>query len=77
MSENHDYLRTAGASRLYGDVLLLQLKGAAYAAVVLLALLAGYMVLLGISSLLPPESKEALDPTPTSSLIVEELSPYA
>ena len=76
MSDDHNYLRPEGTSRLYGDVLLLQLKGAAYAAVVLLVLLAGYMILLGISALLPPESKEALDPTPTSFLVVEDV-PFA
>jgi len=66
----HDYLRTSnGEFRLTADVTALMLKGAGYAALFCLVIGISYAVLVGLASLLPPESKEALDPTPTSMLI--------
>ncbi|MCK0167671.1 RC-LH1 core complex protein PufX [Jannaschia sp. S6380] len=71
MSDNHDYLKTStGGFRLRADVLALMLKGAAYAAILCFAILILGWILLGVSRLLPPESKEAWDPTPTSSVVL-------
>jgi hypothetical protein len=72
MSDNHDYLGTSDNTfRLRADVLALMLKGAGYAAIFCVAV----GVLLGatiwIGSLLPPESKEAPDPSYGYILTVE------
>lgn len=67
MSDNNDYLRTgSGDFRLRADVLALMLKGAGYAA--LFCVVVGFLLwaVYGIGQLLPPESKEADDPTPFS-----------
>ena len=66
----HDYLRTDNRNfRLTADVTALMLKGAGYAALFCLILGIAYAVLIGISSVLPEDSKFGLDPTPTSMLI--------
>ena len=67
MSENidpgaHEYLRMSGRSRLGADILALMMKGAGYALLFCFVLLIAGWVLVGISRLLPPESKEAWDP---------------
>lgn len=73
MSDNnnpigHDYLGTADNPklRLSGDVLILMLKGAGYAAVFCLATWFSIWVLYAIGLQLPAESREAEDPTPFS-----------
>lgn len=51
-------------TRLVYDVLGLMMKGAGYAAAVILAVWAVIYVIYLVGLLLPPESKEAVDPTP-------------
>ena len=58
----HEYLRMDGSARLATNILGLMMKGAGYAAVFCLVLLIAGWVLVGISRLLPPESKEGWDP---------------
>jgi len=69
MSEHNDYLRTGTRSfRLSADVLALMTKGAGYAALFCLAIyVVGYITVV-IAGLLPEDSKQAPDPTPTSFL---------
>ena len=71
MSDNHDYLGTADNPklRLFADVLLLQMKGAGYAALFCLAMLILIWGLYGIGLLLPEESRDTEDPTPFSHMI--------
>jgi hypothetical protein len=72
MSDEHqnDYLRTSnGDFRVTADVTALMLKGAGYAAIFCLVIGLAYAVLIGISSILPEDSKFAPDPTPTSMII--------
>ena len=68
MTENHDYLGTADNPKLQlsGEVLILMLKGAGYAAVFCLGLWFFIWALYAIGLLLPEESREAEDPTPFS-----------
>ncbi len=68
MSENTDYLGVEGQSRLYGDILLLMLKGAGYACVACLAIWFVVAVLIGIGRALPAESRETPDPINRSSI---------
>lgn len=70
MSDNNDYLRTSSRTfRLTADVTTLMLKGAGYAAIFCIIILFVSVVAVKLAGLLPPESKEAVDPTPTSFLI--------
>jgi len=71
MSEHdHDYLGTdRGNFRLTADITALMLKGAGYAALFCLVIGLAYAVLIGISNLLPEDSKFAPDPTPLSMSI--------
>ena len=66
MSDNHFDLGVSRKGRLYADILLLMLKGAGYAAIVFFGIWIGIVVLAWLGSFLPPESKEALDPSPWS-----------
>lgn len=68
MTGNHDYLGNADNPklRLSGDVLILMLKGAGYAAIFCLATWFFIWALYAIGMMLPEESKEAEDPTPFS-----------
>ena len=69
-----NYLRTNTRDfRLTADVTALMLKGAGYAALFCFAIGLAYAVLIGISSLLPEDSKLAPDPTPTSMITIEAL----
>ncbi|MDB4053470.1 RC-LH1 core complex protein PufX [Octadecabacter sp.] len=66
----NDYLRTSNSDfRVTADVTALMLKGAGYAAIFCLVIGLAYAVLIGISSILPEDSKFAPDPTPTSMII--------
>ena len=77
MSDQDDYLRTGNREfRLTADVTALMLKGAGYAALFCLVLGLAYAVLIGISNLLPEDSKFAPDPTPTS-MIIEDAAVFA
>ncbi len=72
MTDHHDYLRTGGRSfRLTADVSILMLKGAGYAAVFCIALIIVAWAFVGIARILPEESKQAPDPTPTSAFLIE------
>ena len=66
----HDYLTTPGnpQSRLYGDITLLMLKGAGYAAVFSLGVVLFVAFFAWVGGLLPEESQFAPDPTPLSAL---------
>ncbi len=64
MSDNNDYLRTSnGNFRITADVTALMLKGAGYAAIFCVVMLVIAMVMVWFAGLLPPESKEAADPS--------------
>lgn len=67
---DHNYLRTDDPKfRLTADVFLLMMKGAGYAALFCIVVGALIWITVGIGSLLPPESKEAPDPTPLSLVV--------
>jgi hypothetical protein len=69
MNDQNDYLRTGTRSfRLSADVTALMLKGAGYAALFCLAVYLIAWAMIGLSRLLPEDSKLAPDPTPTSFL---------
>ncbi|SEW41527.1 Intrinsic membrane protein PufX [Cognatiyoonia koreensis] len=68
MSENTDYLGVEGRSRLYGDVLLLMLKGAGYACAFCLIVWFVMAVIIGIGRALPAESRDTPDPINRSSI---------
>ena len=72
MKHNHDYLGVNEDPNiaLKGQVLILQLKGAGYAAVFCLALVLGVLALAWLGKLLPEESRETEDPTPFSYMQV-------
>ncbi len=73
----NDYLRTSNSDfRVTADVTALMLKGAGYAAIFCLVIGLAYAVLIGISSILPEDSKFAPDPTPTS-MIIEDIRFFA
>ena len=71
---DHDYLRTADdpTFRLRADVLSLMLKGAGYAAAFCIAVGVILGATIWVGGLLPPESKEAPDPTPLSYVLPAE-----
>ena len=68
MSDNHDYLGVDGDPklRLGGAVLMLQLRGAGYAALICLVVVLGIWLLAVLGRTLPDESRETEDPTPYS-----------
>jgi len=68
MKQTHDYLdaNEDSTSALKGQVLLLQLKGAGYAAAFCLALLLFILALAWVGKLLPEDSRFTDDPTPFS-----------
>ena len=73
MSDDNDILRTgSGSFRLYADGLALMMRGAGWALLFVFALGIAYWILLGISALLPEQSKERPDPTPLSYLAAPE-----
>ncbi len=73
MSNNDDYLGTASNKnfRLSGDILMLMLKGAAYAAVFCLVVWFSIAAMAWIGKMLPDESRETEDPTPYSFYLIE------
>ena len=79
MSDNHEYLRVGEDSSfgLRGDVLMLMLRGAGYAAIFLLAMLILVWGLYAIGLLLPEESRDTEDPTPFSHVIEDSGSQIA
>ncbi|MEL7301393.1 MAG: RC-LH1 core complex protein PufX [Pseudomonadota bacterium] len=76
--DNNNLLGMSETQRMRYDILGLMMKGAAYAALLLIACWAFVYVFVIISWFLPPESQEAQDPTPLSfELSVIEALPVA
>ena len=75
MTDNNDYLHSGDDRnlRLRGEVLILMLKGAGYAAVACLVVVIGIWAMYGIGLLLPEESRNTEDPTPFSyNLVIDD-----
>ena len=75
MTDNNDYLHSGDDRnlRLSGEVLILMLKGAGYAAVTCLVVVIGIWAMYGIGLLLPEESRNTEDPTPFSyNLVIDD-----
>ena len=68
MSDKSNILGASDKARLTGDVTLLMLKGAGYAAIVVIGLWLTIAVIAFIGRALPEESRQQPDPTPLSSL---------
>ena len=68
----HEYLGTEGdvRARLRGDITLLMLKGAGYAAVFSLTVVLFVAFFAWVGSLLPEESKQQPDPNPPRATLV-------
>lgn len=68
MKENHDYLMATQDSKsmLKGQILMLQLRGAKYAAAFCLIIVLAILALAWIGNLLPEDSRFTPDPTPLS-----------
>ncbi len=71
MTDNQDYLGMDHDPklRLKANVLMLQLKGAGYAAIFCLVAAFAIWVLYAIGLLLPEESRDRPDPTPFSYML--------
>ncbi len=63
----HDYIVESPSARLRNWVLSEMLRGAGYAALLLLLIGLGYAIIWGIGQLLPAESKNAPPPMPYSA----------
>ena len=68
MSNENDYLQVNSHTRLYGDVLILMLKGAGIACAFCLVVWFVMAVLVGIGRALPAESRENPDPINRSAI---------
>lgn len=68
MKQIHDYLGSSDDPKnaLKGQVLMLQLKGAGYAAAFCLAIVLGILAIAWIGRALPEASRDTQDPTPYS-----------
>ncbi len=75
MTDDETYLGTTRRTRLAADVGYLMAKGAGYAALLVFGLWLVVAVIALVGGLLPPESQEALDPTPWSFLILPDDAP--
>lgn len=75
----HDYLGTSGdvRARLRGDITILMLRGAGYAAAFSLSVVLFVAFFAWVGGLLPEESQDQPDPTPTSSLTDPSLRTHA
>lgn len=69
MSDKTNILGTTEKTRLFGDVTILMLKGAGYAAVVVIGIWLTIAVITAVGRALPEESKQQPDPTPLSFVI--------
>ena len=71
MTDNQDYLGMEHDPRLKlkANVLMLQLKGAGYAAIFCLIAVFAIWFLYGVGLLLPEESRDRPDPTPFSYML--------
>jgi hypothetical protein len=72
MSNDDSMLGMSRRNQLAADVGFLMLKGAGYAALLVLAVWFSIAFLAWARFLLPPESQEALDPTPWTSMAIPE-----
>lgn len=63
----HDYIQESPSARLRNWVLSEMMRGAGYAALLLLVIGIGYAIIWGIGQLLPAESKNAPPPMPYSA----------
>jgi len=68
MSDNNDYLNVNSHTRLYGDVLILMLKGAGIACAFCLIVWFVLAVIVGIGRALPAESRDTPDPINRSAI---------
>ena len=78
MHKDHDYLGADGdrTTALKGQVLILQLKGAAYAAIFCLAVVLTILAIAWVGKMLPDEAREADDPSPWSYNLTVDLSEH-
>jgi hypothetical protein len=68
MSNNETILNLSRKNRLSADILFLMLKGAGYAAAVVVSIVLVIVIIQQIGLLLPEDSKTAPDPINRSSL---------
>lgn len=68
MSDNNSPLGLSDKGRLSADITYLMLKGAGYAALLVLTIWFGIAVIAFIGGLLPDEARQADDPSPWSAL---------
>lgn len=72
MDDQKNILSMDDKTRLSADITYLMLKGAGYAALLVLGIWLTIAVIAAIGKALPPESQEAADPSPWSSLEILE-----
>jgi hypothetical protein len=70
MSDNNSPLGMDSRSRMFADITYLMLKGAGYAAALVIGLWLVIAVIAAVGKALPERSREAPDPTPMSALEV-------
>ncbi len=73
MSDKDDILGLAGQTRIFGDITFLMLKGAGYAAALLIGIWFLISVLAWIGRALPDESRDTPDPINRSDVVIEEV----
>ncbi len=67
---DHNITGLGHKSQLFAGVTWLMLKGAGYAAITIIGVWLIIAVIAGIGRLLPAESRDTPDPTPTSFLMI-------
>ncbi len=65
---DHNLLELSGRTKLRANITWLMLKGAGYAALFVAVIWIGIAVLAAVGTLLPSESRDQPDPTPSSWL---------
>ena len=70
MSNDENTLNLSRKSRLSAEVTYLMLKGAGYAALLVIGIWLTIEVIAGIGRLLPEESRETPDPSPVSQMVL-------
>jgi len=76
MSEQPWYLEGERTPSLYTWIFAQMAKGAGYGALVFFGIVFFIFIFVAIGSLLPPESKEAEDPTPNSAALEAPATVY-
>jgi len=71
MSNDENTLNLSRKGRLSADVTYLMLKGAGYAALLVIGIWLTIEVIAGIGRLLPAESRETPDPMPMSQIMLQ------